>query len=157
MYLFSVEPKIACLLYVSVFVFATDAYKNANGTLVQNYNPCCSMPCHHRGICTPISSVQYECDCAKGYFGRSCEKGIHKRLSPIPNIFGLNFLVLLISCWNFILFTATVSTWFSSILKISPKTKQKLALTGKLFWAVINNIPALHDCALRYVYLCEYI
>ncbi|KAL0276475.1 UNVERIFIED_CONTAM: hypothetical protein PYX00_004040 [Menopon gallinae] len=88
----------------------------------REYNPCCSMPCQHRGVCIPVSNVLYECDCAKGYFGKSCEK-------------------------------ATFLRWVSDQFQISHVAKQKIALSGKLLWAIINNIPLLHDTALRYVFL----
>ena len=50
-------------------------------------------------------------------------------------------------------FPATLSRWLLDQFKLSESTKHKLATTGKLFWAVVNNIPMLHDTALRYVFM----
>ncbi|XP_077968409.1 prostaglandin G/H synthase 2-like [Styela clava] len=82
----------------------------------KNYDPCCSYPCQHFGICTRIGfSDGYTCDCYRtGYYGDNCE----------------------IETWKH---------WYSEIIRPSPYTVQAILTNGKWFWQIVNNIKVLHS------------
>ncbi len=41
--------------------------------LFSTVNPCCYLPCQHRGVCVRYGEDKYECDCTRtGYYGENC-------------------------------------------------------------------------------------
>lgn len=41
--------------------------------LFSTVNPCCYLPCQHRGVCVRYGENSYECDCTRtGYYGQNC-------------------------------------------------------------------------------------
>ncbi|XP_035268543.1 prostaglandin G/H synthase 2 [Anguilla anguilla] len=84
-------------------------------------NPCCSMPCQNRGVCTSRGAESYECDCTRtGYYGENCT-------------------------------TPEVLTWIKTKLKPTPNTVHYILTHFKGFWNILNNIPILRDGIMRYV------
>ncbi|XP_061094136.1 prostaglandin G/H synthase 2 [Conger conger] len=84
-------------------------------------NPCCSMPCENRGVCTSTGSKSYECDCTRtGFYGENCT-------------------------------TPEVLTWVKTKLKPTPNTVHYILTHFKGFWNILNNIPFLRDGIMRYV------
>ncbi|KAK6620687.1 hypothetical protein RUM43_010982 [Polyplax serrata] len=47
----------------------------------------------------------------------------------------------------------SLSRWLVDNLDLDKARKQKLALTGKFIWGIVNNIPLLHNAVLRYLYI----
>lgn len=52
--------------------------------------------------------------------------------------------------------SASLSRWLVDNLDLDKARKQKLALTGKFIWGIVNNIPLLHNAVLRYLYISYY-
>ncbi|EEB12882.1 Prostaglandin G/H synthase 1 precursor, putative [Pediculus humanus corporis] len=117
--LVSIQVDFKVLLLFSIFIVIGCGIKIR--TNYERDNPCCCMPCLHKGICSPVSSSTYECICPTGYYGKNCEK-------------------------------STLAKWFGNLINLNQYKKQKFALTGRLFWSIINNVPLLHDCFLRQFY-----
>lgn len=44
-------------------------------------NPCSSVPCQNEGICHPIDSELYRCECTPAFIGNFCENTIDPCLS----------------------------------------------------------------------------
>ncbi|KAJ8277979.1 hypothetical protein GJAV_G00082370 [Gymnothorax javanicus] len=87
----------------------------------EGVNPCCSMPCQNRGVCTSIRAESYECDCTRtGFYGENCTK---------PELL----------------------TWIKTKLKPTPNTVHYILTHFKGFWNIINQIPFLRDSIMRYV------
>ncbi|TNN30898.1 Prostaglandin G/H synthase 2 [Liparis tanakae] len=84
-------------------------------------NPCCSVPCQNRGVCTAFGPQNYECDCTRtGYHGHNCS-------------------------------TPEFLTWVKISLKPTPNTVHYLLTHFKGFWSIISSISFLRDGIMRYV------
>uniref|UniRef100_A0A669BUQ8 Prostaglandin G/H synthase 2 n=1 Tax=Oreochromis niloticus TaxID=8128 RepID=A0A669BUQ8_ORENI len=87
----------------------------------ETVNPCCSEPCQNRGVCSPLGSEEYECDCTRtGYYGQNC---------TTPEFF----------------------TWIKVSLKPTPNTVHYILTHFKGFWNIVNSISFLRDVIMRYV------
>lgn len=55
-----VNAHISCISHEFILLFPT-------------VNPCCYLPCQHRGVCVRYAEDKYECDCTRtGYYGENC-------------------------------------------------------------------------------------
>uniref|UniRef100_A0A669CIN0 Prostaglandin G/H synthase 2 n=1 Tax=Oreochromis niloticus TaxID=8128 RepID=A0A669CIN0_ORENI len=91
----------------------------------ETVNPCCSEPCQNRGVCSPLGSEEYECDCTRtGYYGQNC---------TTPEFF----------------------TWIKVSLKPTPNTVHYILTHFKGFWNIVNSISFLRDVIMRYVLTCK--
>lgn len=120
-------------------------------------SPCCSEPCQNRGVCTPIGTESYECDCTRtGYAGPNCTTRTCSASSQLLRSAGF-FFSWFVSCsffWSPSL-PAEFLTWIKASLKPSPNTVHYLLTHFKGFWNIINSVSFLRDAIMRYVLTCE--
>nr|XP_060630500.1 prostaglandin G/H synthase 2 [Anolis sagrei ordinatus] len=84
-------------------------------------NPCCSNPCHNRGVCMTTGFDTYVCDCTRtGYYGENCT-------------------------------TPEFLTWLKLKLKPTPDMVHYILTHFKGVWNIINNIPFLHRAIMTYI------
>lgn len=67
-----------------------------------NFDPCCSFPCQHGGICVPLSNHDHECDCtATGYYGKNCDIRKWKLFNKaVLSSLGWPILFIYLCSWN---------------------------------------------------------
>ncbi|KAG8237846.1 hypothetical protein J437_LFUL002455, partial [Ladona fulva] len=86
------------------------------------FNPCCSFPCHHSGVCIQISSHTYECDCTNtGYYGKDCNKPYFRKKFDEMFTFPFNY-------------------------------KDYYLCGEPLVWSIVNHIEDLHGEVLKLFY-----
>nr|ADB65786.1 cyclooxygenase [Gammarus sp. KV-2010a] len=88
-----------------------------------DYDPCCEFPCQNQGVCMSYADKSYSCDCTN------------------TGYYGVN-------CTS-----ATVMTAVINAVKPDPEYLHTILTTDLWIWKVINNIPFIHDAAMKYIFL----
>lgn len=112
-------------------------------------NPCCSEPCQNRGVCTPIGTETYECDCTQtGYTGPNCTNRKYEWNTGETNFVELVFLFFLIFIFSSLPFQPssspgwkcrwsrrpTLSTTYSPTSRVSGTSSTTSPSSGTPSW-----------------------
>ncbi|XP_051907896.1 phosducin-like protein [Hippocampus zosterae] len=59
--------------YFCILLLLREPACSGDEVMSDTVNPCCYLPCQHRGVCVRYADNRYECDCTRtGYRGENC-------------------------------------------------------------------------------------